>query len=87
MIEKVQTRYQTTHDFVKSLGSEWFIFKYEDIIAKNYNALNEYLGFEIEDDAKIPATTKKTKVARNKTQWGIGGIGSPRKAWNFSNPP
>jgi hypothetical protein len=66
VIEKVRTRYQTTYDFVKSLGSEWFIFKYEDMISKNFNALHEYLGFEINDDAKIPATTKKTKVARKK---------------------
>jgi hypothetical protein len=45
------------HDFVKSLGSEWFIFKYEDMIEKNFDALNEYLGL---------TTTKKSKVARKK---------------------
>jgi hypothetical protein len=36
------------------------------MISKNFNALHEYLGFEINDDAQIPATTKKTKVARKK---------------------
>jgi hypothetical protein len=66
VIEKVRIKYQAMHDFVKSLGSEWFIFKYEDMISKNFNALHEYLGFEINDDAQIPATTKKTKVARKK---------------------
>ena len=66
VIETMRTRYQTTHDFVKSLGSEWFIFKYEDMIAKNFDALHKYLGFEINDDAQIPSTTKKTKVARKK---------------------
>jgi hypothetical protein len=54
-------------DFVKSLGSEWFIFKYEDMMEKNLDALHEYLGFEIKDDAEIPTTTKKSKVARKKT--------------------
>jgi len=67
VIEKARARYQTTHDFVKSLGSEWFIFKYEEMISKNFKALHEYLGFEINDDASIPTTTKKTKVARKKS--------------------
>ena len=66
VIEKMRVRYQTTHDFVKSLGSDWFIFKYEDMISRNFNALHEYLGFEIDDNAQIPSTTKKTKVARKK---------------------
>ena len=66
VIEKLRSRYQTTRDFVKSLGNEWFIFKYEDMISKNLDALHEYLGFEIDDDAQIPSTTKKKKVARKK---------------------
>ena len=66
VIETMRTRYQKTHDFVKSLEDEWFIFKYEDMISKNYDALNQYLGFEINDEAQIPSTTKKTKVARKK---------------------
>jgi hypothetical protein len=66
VIAKVRDRYEATRDFVKHLGSEWYIFKYEDMIAKNYDALHEYLGFEIKDDARIPTTTKKTKVARKK---------------------
>jgi hypothetical protein len=66
VIEKLRSRYQTTRDFVKSLGSEWFIFRYEDMISKNLDALHEYLGFEIDDDAQIPSTTKKKKVARKK---------------------
>jgi len=66
VIEKLRSRYQTTRDFVKSLGSEWFIFKYEDMIYKSLDALHEYLGFEIDDDAQIPSTTKKKKVARKK---------------------
>ena len=66
VIETMRSPYQTTRDFVKSLGSEWFIFKYEDRISKNLNALHEYLGFKIDDDAQIPSTTKKKKVARKK---------------------
>ena len=66
VIEKMGNRYQTTHDFVRSLGNEWFIFKYEDMISKNFDALHNYLGFDIDVDAQIPSTTKKTKVARKK---------------------
>ena len=66
VVEKLRSRYQTTREFVKSLGSEWFIFRYEDMINKNFDALHEYLGFEIDDNAQIPATTKKKKVARKK---------------------
>jgi hypothetical protein len=66
MIEKLRGRYQTTRNFVKSLGSDWFIFRYEDMISKNFDALHEYLGFKIDDNAQIPSTTKKKKVARKK---------------------
>ena len=66
VIEKERARYQAMHDFVKSVGSEWFIFNYEDMIDKKFDALHEYLGFEIKDDAEIPKTTKKSKVSRRK---------------------
>jgi hypothetical protein len=66
VLEKERFRYQQMRDFVKGLGSEWFIFKYEDMIDKNLDALHKYLGFEIKDHAEIPTTTKKAKVARKK---------------------
>ncbi len=66
VVERERSRYQRMHEFVKSLGSEWFIFKYEDMIEKNFHALNKYLGFDIKDEAEIPTTTKKAKVARKK---------------------
>jgi hypothetical protein len=40
------------------------------MIEKNYDGLNEYLGFEIKDDAEIPTTTKKSKVVRKKAYGG-----------------
>jgi hypothetical protein len=66
VLDTEKLRYQRMHDFVNNLGSEWFVFRYEDLIDKNFGALNEYLGFEIKDDAEIPLTTKKSKVARKK---------------------
>jgi len=64
--EKERVRYQRMGDFIKGLRDEWFIFKYEDMIDKNFDNLNHYLGFEIRDDAEIPTTTRKSKVARKK---------------------
>jgi hypothetical protein len=66
LVEMERVRYQQMSDFAESLGSDWFIFKYEDMIEKNYDELNEYLGFEIVDEAEIPTTTKKSKVVRKK---------------------
>lgn len=65
-VEKERSKCQAMHEFVKGLGDEWFIFTYEDMIERNYNRLNDYLGFEIKVDAEIPVTTKKSKVARQK---------------------
>ena len=66
VLEHERAQCQRMHDFVKSLGSEWFTFRYEDMIDKNFGALNEYLGFNIKDDAEIPTMTRKSKVARKK---------------------
>jgi hypothetical protein len=66
VLDREKFRYQRMHDFVKNLGSEWFVFRYEDMIDQNFGALNKYLGFEIKDDAEIPLTIKKSKVARKK---------------------
>jgi hypothetical protein len=54
-------------DFVNILKDDWFIFKYEDLIEGNSDELNNYLGFEIKNDAEVPKSTKKAKVARKKT--------------------
>jgi hypothetical protein len=66
VLDREKIRYQRMHDFVKNLGSEWFVFRYEDMIDKNVEALNTYLGFKIKENAEIPLTTKKSKVARKK---------------------
>ena len=53
-------------DFVKRLQNDWFIFKYEDMIDGNFTNLNSYLGFSIKNDAEVPKSTGKAKVARKK---------------------
>lgn len=66
VFEEEQVRYQDIHDFVKLLGEDWFLFTYEDMVAKKFDALNEYLGFNVEADANVPQSTGKAKVIRKK---------------------
>jgi hypothetical protein len=67
VFEEELVRYQRMHDFVKCLDDDWFFFTYEDMVAKNFAALNEYLGFEILEDAEVPQSTGKAKVIRKKS--------------------
>jgi hypothetical protein len=66
VIEEEHNRYQNMCEFVKELGGDWFLFKYEDMIAWNFDLLNSYLGFKIEADAEVPVSTGKAKVVRKK---------------------
>jgi hypothetical protein len=67
VFEEEQVRYQRMHDFVKCLGNDWFFFTYENMVAKNFEALNEYLGFSVPPDAEVPQSTGKAKVIRKKS--------------------
>ena len=53
-------------EFVKNLGNDWFLYKFEDMVVQNVNALNEYLGFEVDAGANVPSTSGKSKVIRKK---------------------
>jgi hypothetical protein len=66
VVDEETRRYQQMTEFVKGLGSDWFLFKFEDMVVQNVNALNEYLGFEVLADANVPSTSGKAKVIRKK---------------------
>ena len=66
VVEDELLRYQRMSDFVKSLGDDWFLFKYEDMIDGNFDGLNDYLGFMVKNEAEVPKSTGKAKVARKK---------------------
>ena len=66
VFQEEQVRYQHMYDFVKCLGDEWFFFTYENMVNKNYDGLNNYLGFNVLSDAEVPKTTGKAKVIRKK---------------------
>ena len=67
VFEEEHVRYQRMHDFLKCLDKDWFFFTYEDMVAKNFEALNEYLGFSVLADAEVPQSTGKAKVIRKKS--------------------
>ena len=67
VFEEEHVRYQRMHDFVKCLDKDWFFFTYEDMVAKNFEALNAYLGFSVLADAEVPQSTGKAKVIRKKS--------------------
>jgi hypothetical protein len=66
VFEEEKVRYQRMREFVESLGDDWFIYQYEDMVDKKFDALNAYLGFETESDAEVPSGTGKEKVVRKK---------------------
>jgi hypothetical protein len=67
VIAEERIRYEKMVRFVKSLGSEWFLFKFEDMVRKNFDALNNYLGFPVTTGAEVPVSTGKAKVIRKKS--------------------
>jgi hypothetical protein len=66
VVEDERLRYQRMSEFVNSLGDDWFLFKYEDMIDGNFDGLNDYLGFIVKNEAEVPKSTGKAKVARKK---------------------
>ncbi|VAW78842.1 hypothetical protein MNBD_GAMMA15-1317 [hydrothermal vent metagenome] len=66
VLNEERVRYEKMHDFASSLGSDWFLFTYEDMLNRNFAALNDYLGFDVQDDTEVPDSTGKAKVVRKK---------------------
>ena len=71
VFEEEQIRYRRMRDFVKSLGDDWFLFRYEDLVDKKFETLNAYLGFETAADTEVPVGTGKEKVVE---QDGLSGV-------------
>ena len=66
IFEEENVRYQRMRAFVESLGDDWFLYRYEDMVDGKFDALNAYLGFETKSDAEVPSGTGKEKVVRKK---------------------
>lgn len=66
VFQEERIRYERMSNFVKSLDSGWFIFKYEDMVSNRFDMLDEYLGFTVKSRAEVPKGTGKEKVVRKK---------------------
>jgi len=66
VVEEERQRYLEMKEFVATLGADWFLYTYEDMVSKNFAKLSEYLGFDIAGDAQVPSGTGKDKVVRKK---------------------
>ena len=66
VVEEERLRYLEMAEFVGSLGDDWFLYTYEDMVGKKFEALNDYLGFSMAADAEVPSGTGKDKVVRKK---------------------
>jgi hypothetical protein len=67
VVEEEQHRYQQMVKFVNVLANDWFLFTFEDMVAGKFEALNNYLGFEVQADATVPSASGKAKVIRKKS--------------------
>jgi len=66
VVEEERLRYEEMTGFTGSLGDDWFLFSFEDMVQQNYEALNAHLGFEVQKDTEVPESTGKAKVIRKK---------------------
>ncbi|MFV0437400.1 MAG: hypothetical protein ACK5PS_08420 [Desulfopila sp.] len=66
VLEAECARYGRMTDFVASLGSDWHLFTFEQMVKGDFAALNAFLGFEIKSEAEVAVSTGKAKVVRKK---------------------
>ena len=69
VVETERVRYANMAEYVKRLGPEWFLFKYEDMIGGEYAGLNTYLGFEVEKEGQVPEAYGKVVRKRATGDW------------------
>jgi len=69
LVEYERRIYGQMCSFVKSLGKDWFVFKYEDMVDKKFEGLNGYLGFKVPEDMAVGKLTKKVARTKSKENW------------------
>lgn len=69
LAEAERTRYEQMCGFVRDLRSDWFIFRYEDLVDRNFTALSAYLGREVRADVEIPRDDQLKARTRSYGDW------------------
>jgi hypothetical protein len=71
VIAREKNRYGQMAAFVRSLSSDWFLFKYEDMIDGKVDALNRYLGFMVQNAEEVPKAYGKVVRKKKYGDWRI----------------
>jgi len=69
VVAEERSRYERMCDFIAGLGSDWFIFKYEDLVDEHFAALSEYLGREIRPAAELPTEDRVKARTKSYGDW------------------
>jgi hypothetical protein len=69
MVENEALRYRRMTEFVNSLGPEWFVFKYEDLVDQRFSALSSYLGRKITPAADLPREDRVKARTKSYGDW------------------
>lgn len=77
----IKKTYGPVLEFKKQHSEGWHILKYEDLIDGNVDALNEYLGFDIKQDAEVNRSFKR--VVRSKAYGSWRNYFSQQDVRNF----
>jgi hypothetical protein len=66
VFEEERVRFARMAEFVKTLDTDWFFYKYEDMVSGRVAEINAYLGFPLKAEAEVPKGSGKEKVVRKK---------------------
>ena len=69
VLQEEQSCYQEMSKFVSGLGEDWFLFNYDDMIRKNFEALSHYLGFRVKADTEVPRPYGKVVRKKSIGDW------------------
>jgi hypothetical protein len=63
------TRYRRMCQFIRGLGDDWFIFKYEDLVDGNLGALSAYLGREVRAGGELAGEDRVKARTKSYGDW------------------
>lgn len=69
LVEEERIRYERMCEFVRDLGSDWFVFRYEDLVDLDFAALSAYLGREVRPEAEIPRDDQVKARTKSYGDW------------------
>jgi hypothetical protein len=69
LVERERRSYLSVSSFVAGFDDDWFMFKYEDMIAGLYSDLNRFLGFDVALDASVLEVQEQVVRRRASGDW------------------